>query len=194
MASPAIPCAALVRHIRWRSKTGFGPWSLSNLASSTSGESRANSTHGCGDLPRKPLPRCHGEPKSRRNSPRNRKFESVSLQRRVAQTHWFLGTGAGFRAPWPQDDLRKSTLLEPRYQKFNRAELPVGADAIPRHSRDGSRAARRHAHSASAQPKAVATGFEGQCNSRDLFTGPDCLVAPAMQHAKQPTVALASGG
>jgi hypothetical protein len=44
------------------------------------------------------------------------------------------------------------------------------------------------------QPKAVATGFEGQCNSRDLFTGPDCLVAPAMQHAKQPTVALASGG
>src|ERR1700757_553483 len=35
------------------------------------------------------------------------------------------------------------------------------------------------------QQKAVATGFEGQCNSRNLFTGPDCLIAPAMQQPKQ---------
>ena len=31
----------------------------------------------------KPLPPRHGEPTSRRNSPRNRWFESISLQQRV---------------------------------------------------------------------------------------------------------------
>src|SRR6267154_2750951 len=36
------------------------------------------------------------------------------------------------------------------------------------------------------QPEAVAAGFEGQCNPRDLFTGPDRLIAPAMQQGKQP--------
>jgi hypothetical protein len=36
------------------------------------------------------------------------------------------------------------------------------------------------------QPEAVAAGFEGKRNPRDLFTGPDCLIAPAMQQAKQP--------
>src|ERR1700686_2953869 len=36
------------------------------------------------------------------------------------------------------------------------------------------------------QPEAIAAGFEGQCNPRDLFTGPDRLIAPAMQQAKQP--------
>src|SRR5580693_6544547 len=36
------------------------------------------------------------------------------------------------------------------------------------------------------QPNAIATSFEGKRNSRDLFTGPDCLIAPAMQQAKQP--------
>src|ERR1700736_4478191 len=36
------------------------------------------------------------------------------------------------------------------------------------------------------QPEAVAAGFEGKRNPRDLFTGPDRLIAPAMQQAKQP--------
>jgi hypothetical protein len=36
------------------------------------------------------------------------------------------------------------------------------------------------------QPKAVASGFEGNRNPRDCVAGPDCLVAPAMQHGKQP--------
>jgi len=36
------------------------------------------------------------------------------------------------------------------------------------------------------QPEAVAAGFEGKRNPRDLFTGPDCLIAPAMQQSKQP--------
>ena len=31
--------------------------------------------------------------------------------------------------------------------------------------------------------RAVAAGFEGQCNPRDLFTGPGRLIAPAMQQA-----------
>src|SRR6266436_3633391 len=35
------------------------------------------------------------------------------------------------------------------------------------------------------QPDAVATGFEGQCDPRDLAAGPDRLIAPAMQHPKQ---------
>jgi hypothetical protein len=33
------------------------------------------------------------------------------------------------------------------------------------------------------QPEAVAPGFEGQCNPRDLFTGPGRLIAPAIQQA-----------
>jgi hypothetical protein len=36
------------------------------------------------------------------------------------------------------------------------------------------------------QPEAVAPGFEGKRNPRDLFTGPDCLIAPAMQQPKAP--------
>jgi hypothetical protein len=36
------------------------------------------------------------------------------------------------------------------------------------------------------QPEAVAAGFEGKRNPRDLFTGLDCLIAPAMQQPKQP--------
>jgi hypothetical protein len=38
------------------------------------------------------------------------------------------------------------------------------------------------------QPEAVAPGFEGKRNPRDLFTGPDCLIAPAMQQPKEPFV------
>ena len=33
------------------------------------------------------------------------------------------------------------------------------------------------------QPEAVAAGFEGQRNPRDLFTGPDRLIPPAMSTA-----------
>src|SRR6266481_10202330 len=36
------------------------------------------------------------------------------------------------------------------------------------------------------QPEAVAAGFEGNRNPRDLFTGPDRLIPPAMQRGKQP--------
>jgi hypothetical protein len=36
------------------------------------------------------------------------------------------------------------------------------------------------------QPEAVAASFEGKRNPRDLFTGPDRFIAPAMQQAKQP--------
>src|SRR5437868_5446179 len=36
------------------------------------------------------------------------------------------------------------------------------------------------------QPEAIAAGFEGQRNPRDLAAGLDRLVAPTMQHAKQP--------
>ena len=36
------------------------------------------------------------------------------------------------------------------------------------------------------QPEAVAAGFEGQRNSRDLLPGPDRLISPAMQQGQQP--------
>src|SRR6516162_8995829 len=36
------------------------------------------------------------------------------------------------------------------------------------------------------QPEAVAAGFEGQRNPGDRATGPDRLIPPAMQQAKQP--------
>src|SRR5271163_2607326 len=36
------------------------------------------------------------------------------------------------------------------------------------------------------QPKAVAAGFEGNRNPRDLAAGLDRLIPPAMQHGKQP--------
>src|SRR5438270_755778 len=36
------------------------------------------------------------------------------------------------------------------------------------------------------QPKAVAAGFEGQCNPRDRAAGPDRLIVPAMQQGEQP--------
>jgi hypothetical protein len=35
------------------------------------------------------------------------------------------------------------------------------------------------------QPEAVTTGFEGQRNPRDVGTGSDRLIAPAMQKRKQ---------
>jgi hypothetical protein len=37
------------------------------------------------------------------------------------------------------------------------------------------------------QPEAVAAGFEGQRNPRDCAAGLDRLIAPAMQHGKQPS-------
>ena len=36
------------------------------------------------------------------------------------------------------------------------------------------------------QPEAVATGFEGNRDPRDGAAGPNRLIAPAMQHGKQP--------
>src|SRR5215467_814808 len=36
------------------------------------------------------------------------------------------------------------------------------------------------------QPEAVAAGFESQRNPRNIATGPNCLIPPAMQHRKQP--------
>ena len=36
------------------------------------------------------------------------------------------------------------------------------------------------------QPEVVTAGFEGQRNPLDLLTGPNCLIAPTMQYAKQP--------
>src|SRR6266436_6433242 len=36
------------------------------------------------------------------------------------------------------------------------------------------------------QPEAVAAGFKGNRNPRDIAAGPDRLIPPAMQHGKQP--------
>ena len=42
------------------------------------------------------------------------------------------------------------------------------------------------AFSQRANQKPSRPAFEGQCNPRDLFTGPDRFIAPAMQQAKKP--------
>jgi hypothetical protein len=41
-------------------------------------------------------------------------------------------------------------------------------------------------HKPARQPKAVAAGFEGQCNPRNRVAGPDCPILPLMRQAKQP--------
>src|SRR5437763_16701377 len=92
-------------------------------------------------------------------------------------------------APQPPD--------EPPLKRFGVEPIGLGPSMFPRyldtrgvdHMRlDATR--RKPAR----QPEAVAAGFEGQRNPRDCAASLDRLVAPAMQHAKQPTVTLASGG
>jgi len=65
---------------------------------------------------------------------------------------------------------------------------PAISPAILRDTRGMDHCAPRpqRALSQRARPNAIATSFEGKRNPRDLLTGPDCLIAPAMQQAKQP--------
>jgi len=66
---------------------------------------------------------------------------------------------------------------------------PAMVPAILRHSRDGYtlRLDPTRNSFTTCQPKTPSRpASEGKRNPRDLFTGPDCLIAPAMQQAKQP--------
>ena len=78
---------------------------------------------------------------------------------------------------------------EPALQQFGVQPIGLCPAMFPRHGHTRGmdhvrlEAARRKP---ARQPKAVAAGFEGQGNPRDLFTGLDRLVAPAMQQGKQP--------
>src|SRR6516164_1252896 len=62
--------------------------------------------------------------------------------------------------------------------------LPGDVPAIPRHSRDGSRAPPPTRLKPTRQPEAVAAGFEGNRNPRDCAASPDGLIPPAMQYGK----------
>src|SRR5205814_551138 len=78
---------------------------------------------------------------------------------------------------------------EPPLQQLGVEPIGLGSAMFPRY-RDARGMDHMRLHLArlkpARQPEAVATGFEGQCNPRDLAAGLDCLVAPAMQQAKQP--------
>src|SRR5215471_10833822 len=78
---------------------------------------------------------------------------------------------------------------EPAFEQFGVQPIGLGPAMFPRygHTRgvDHMRldAPRRQP---ARQPEAVAAGFEGQRNPRDIAAGFDRLIAPAMQHGKQP--------
>src|SRR5205823_3306003 len=78
---------------------------------------------------------------------------------------------------------------EPALQQFGVQPVGLGPTMLPRY-RDtrGMDHVRLDAtcRKPARQPKAVATGFEGQGNPRDIAAGPDRLVAPAMQQGQQP--------
>src|SRR6516225_9641552 len=78
---------------------------------------------------------------------------------------------------------------EPALQQFGIEPIGFGPSMFPRY-----RDARGVDHmrldtprrKPARQPEAVAAGFEGRRNSGDWAAGPDRLIAPAMQHSKQP--------
>src|SRR5438270_5420369 len=78
---------------------------------------------------------------------------------------------------------------EPALQQFGVQPVGLGPTMLPRYrdtrGMDHMRldATRRKP---ARQPEAVAAGFEGKRNPRDCAAGLDRLVAPAMQHGKQP--------
>jgi hypothetical protein len=78
---------------------------------------------------------------------------------------------------------------EPPLQQLGVEPIGLGSAMFPRY-RDAQGMDHMRLHLArlkpARQPEAVATGFEGQCDPCDLAVSLDCLVAPAMQQAKQP--------
>src|ERR1700757_269923 len=90
----------------------------------------------------------------------------------------------GAMAPFPAQPPQESAL-----QQLGVEPVGLGPAMLPRY---GDTRGRDHVRFDPAriqptrQPEAIAAGFEGQCNPRDLFTGPDRFIAPAMQQAKKP--------
>src|SRR5256885_271166 len=90
----------------------------------------------------------------------------------------------GAMAPFPAQPPQ-----EPALQHLGVEPVGLGPAMLPRH---GDTRGVDHVRFDPAriqptrQPEAVAAGFEGQGNPRDLFTGPDRFIAPTMQQAKKP--------
>src|SRR6476659_436326 len=90
----------------------------------------------------------------------------------------------GAMAPFPAQPPQ-----EPALQQLGVEPVGLGPAMLPRH---GDTRGMDHVRFDPAriqptrQPEAIAAGFEGQCNPRDLFTGPDRFIAPAMQQAEKP--------
>ena len=88
---------------------------------------------------------------------------------------------------WPRSP--RSHPKKPRFSNSVSSRSVSGSAMFPRY-RDTRRMDHVRLHLArlkpARQPEAVATGFEGQCNPRDLAAGLDRLIAPAMQQGKQP--------
>src|SRR5437763_14428434 len=111
--------------------------------------------------------------------------QSRSRLGRLASSSAIVGTRAMLQWPRsptqpPQEPALQQLGVEP--VGFRSAMLPRYRDArgMDHVSLDATR--RKPAR----QPEAVAAGFEGNRNPRDRAAGPDRLIPPAMQQAKQP--------
>src|SRR5215469_4459090 len=77
---------------------------------------------------------------------------------------------------------------EPALEQFGVQPIGLGPSMFPRHSHTRGM---DHVHldatrrKPTRQPKAVVAGFESQRNPRNIATGPNCLIPPAVQR-KQP--------
>src|SRR5580700_6703187 len=104
---------------------------------------------------------------------------------RLASSSAIVGTRAMLQ--WPRSP--RSHPQEPTLQQLGVEPVGLGPAMLPRY-----RDTRGMDHvrfdlariQPTRQPEAIAAGFEGQCNPRDLFTGPDRFIAPAMPQAKKP--------
>src|SRR5215472_8521957 len=87
-------------------------------------------------------------------------------------------------APFPPQPPQK-----PALKQFGVEPIGLGPSMFPRHGYTrGMDHVRLEAtrRKPTRQPKAVAAGFESQRNPRNIATGPNCLIPPAVQHRKQP--------
>src|SRR5690348_17109502 len=117
-----------------------------------------------------------------------RAFPDQALALPVGPLGVLFGNGRDARhgavAPFPAQPPQ-----EPPLQQLGVEPVGLGPAMFPRY-RDTRGMDHMHLHPTrpqpARQPEAIAAGFEGQRNPRDLAAGLDRLVAPAMQQAKQP--------
>src|SRR6201997_4060745 len=110
--------------------------------------------------------------------------QSRSRLGRVASSSAIVGTRHAAMAPFSTQPPQ-----EPAFQQLGVEPVSLRSAMLPR---DRDTRGMDHVclystrRKPARQPEAVAAGFEGQRNPRDRAAGPDRLIPPAMQQAKQP--------